>query len=361
MKKVLTIALAAAVMMSSAIPAFAASNADYVTTTSYVLGQDGKVSGLSIATTVNGKLVTGEMLTYLAHTGDEITNDSIVYIDQKTYDGATTPSFSFTTTKVKDLSSVTVTVKGGSSEHDGETALNDDAAPERTVTFKYYIDNVEQTSVTDTVVLPSAVPANDAVYTYTLKNIKLPSNYKTDSLTAKINNNVVTSGLINAVDDGSISVKDDVVFTSDHPVEIYIDTTAATSATTYDETKIMAKKQTTTFLKDETVGDVTKKVEKLTVFGICPSVTFTEVGVAIGKPEGTVAGTETALVPGLTKYPSKSDLQSGGKYAIQLVNQAYTSETKDLTEGTWYAQYYVNTANGYIYSNPFQVNKASNE
>lgn len=94
MKKIVCAALMIALLVTQAVGAFAAVTVSTKTSWNDATAED--VNDITVTSTVGG-LKSGEQVTYLAYTGDEPTDASIVYIDQIQADD-TSETFTYTTT-----------------------------------------------------------------------------------------------------------------------------------------------------------------------------------------------------------------------------------------------------------------------
>lgn len=102
MKKIVCAALMIALLVTQAVGAFAAVTVS--TTTSWNAETTDDVNDITVTSIVGG-LTSGEQVTYLAYTGSEPTDTSIVYIDQIEADDS---SETFTYTTTNPASKVTV-------------------------------------------------------------------------------------------------------------------------------------------------------------------------------------------------------------------------------------------------------------
>lgn len=328
MKKVLVCALAALFLMASCLTAFA-STPTYVTTTTYVMTDAGEK--LQVNTNVSGA-DEGTMLTYLAYTGVEANDNSIVYIDQQTADSNKTASFGYTTAK-GNLTGVTV--KYGSSVSDTATDGNYNV---RTVTVSYR----EVPAVTLT--LPTE--ASETVTTGIKTGITV-NEYESWSATI---DGVADTNSIATVDEatGEIIIYDNKALSDG----------AAIVVETVDPIVIPVPEPDTGLVE---TGSFTgyesgEPVEKMTMFGYATGATLEDNwgGIIVGTDYNAVDEYEIGDdVEGVNEYRALYK-NSEGAFAVQLVNKSGNSEfIKDGT--TWYGKIYVGNEGGYGYSDVKEI------
>ncbi len=322
MKKVLVCALAALFLMANCLTAFAApAAADYTTTTTYIVDGDGTTK-LSVETTVaTTNLTSGDMLTYLAYTGNSATpaDADIIYIDQQTYDGSTSPKFAYTT---DDANISGVTVKYGASTL--ATAIEDDYTV-RTIT-------VTDGKTNNTVTFPSEVGANASVTT----DIVISSNDA--SYTATLDGADVKS-LVTLDGAGKFVINDGAALAGANgkTITIAVESEQEEVAPNYDDTNDKGGMY---------VGYSNSKLaEKLCLFGIAPAG-VTEYGIIITTEYVTDEAFTYDAATG--KFAGKAK-GSEGQFAVQLVKYMNDADDKELTTGTLKARTYVKGATKYAY------------
>ncbi len=322
MKKVLVCALAALFLMATCLTAFAV-DVEYITTTTYV---DNK---LEIKTTATGT-EPGEMLTYLAYTDEDPTDETIVYIDQQTFDGSTPVVFSYTSDDVKTINDLSkITVKSGSSKSDKANTLTEEtrnAYRTINVVVKYSVANNEEEDVTIPVKFPKTYSAEAGDLNLVNTGHEIKDGYVLDR-EATADYITVTDGEVA----GYIQIKDTglqdgdtvtVAVKKDYSFVASVDPNATKSG------------------RYEGYSDNTA-AEKLTIFG----KVVTDIAVGAGDWGGIIlskdeAGLnyEAAKAAGRL-YPAKFK-GSEGQFAVQLVNYG----SKELMDD-WYACIYVRNLN----------------
>lgn len=318
MKKVLVCALAALFLMASCLTAFAAEMPSYVTTTSYVT-EDG-VTSLNVETIVTGA-AADTMLTYLAYTGAAATDETVVFIDQKTADGSNSVEFSYTTAK-ENLTGVTV--KFGTSDDSVAGYPKTEPEADRTRVINVTVVGGESAAITLPTEVGTSVNATTiAVGTgYTVK-------------TAVIGETDVAN-LID-IDSGYVKVTDDDALVNGSTITITLEAP-------YTFNPIVEATNSGHF----TGYEGGEPVEKMTVFGKATS-DFDEMeenfdwgGMLLSSnSEGLEYGAE-----GVQIYPAKYRGEDGS-FAVQLVNK--DAANMELTTQTWYARVYVRSTTGITY------------
>ena len=333
MKKVLVCALAALMLMTTCMSALAnpLTASDYVTTTTYVIDAEGYTK---LQVNTHADAAAGTMLTYLAHTGAEPTDLSIVYIDQQTADdnGA---DFSYTTAEA-NISGVTV--KYGSS-------LNDNAVEEPD---EYNLRNITVTynGASETINLPTTYNANVT----TIIDLDMKATGTIKAYTATIGE-VSVKDLVNIDDAGNITVTDGALLA---------DKDNATIALTVEfEPEIEVPVVPDTVESGRFSGyEAGNPVEKMTMFGSAANAgaaTENWGGIIVGETaEDVTASTPDAPV-GTAKVYRAIFKGPNGEFAVQLVDKTGSNE---LTSKSWFGKIYVGNEGGYGYSAVKEIAKS---
>lgn len=309
MKKVLVCALAALFLMASCLTAFA--TPAYVTTTSYVT--ESGVTSLNVNTVVTGA-AADTMLTYLAYTGDAATDETVVFIDQKTAEADTPVTFSYTTAE-SNLTGVTVKF-GTSAEDDAYPITEAEAARIRVI-------NVVVGDDSDSIVLPTEISTGV---------------YATDI--AVTNGYTVKTAVIGETDVAAlIDVESGVVKVTDAAALV----NGATITITLEEPYTYVPEVTDTNAGHFNGFESGLPVEKMTVFGKAD----TDMAVDAGDWGGMILSESADFdidTTGVQIFPAKYR-GANGEFAVQLVNKG----DKELTTKTWYARIYVKSTTGISY------------
>lgn len=309
MKKVLVCALAALFLMASCLTAFA--TPAYVTTTSYVT-EDG-VTSLNVKTVVTGA-EDDTMLTYLAYTGEAATDETVVFIDQKTADGEPV-EFNYTTAE----SNLTgVTVKFGTSDEDEAYPITEAEAARIRVINVAVVDGGN-----DSIVLPTAT--STGVYA---TDITVPSGYE---LVSAVIGETNVASLID-IASGVVKVTDAAALVN-----------GATITITLEEPYSYDPEVTETVAGHYNGYDAGDPAEKMTVFGKAD----TDIAVNAGDWGGMILSENADFdidTVGVQIFPAKYRGENG-EFAVQLINKG----DKELTNRTWYARVYVKSTTGIAY------------
>lgn len=312
MKKVLVCALAALFLMASCLTAFA--TPEYVTTTSYVT--EAGVTSLNVETVVTGA-EADTMLTYLAYKGEAATDETVVFIDQKTADGSNPVEFSYTTAE----SNLTgVTVKFGTSAEGGSPITEPEA--DRTRVINVTVVDGGNAAIT----LPTEVGTSVNV-----TEIAVPTGYE------------LTSAVIGETDVASlIDITSGVVIVTDGAALVDGSTIIITLEEPYKYPVAVTEPNEGHFNGFEDG----LPVEKMTVFGKADTDMAVDAGDWGGMLLSRNSGDFKYGDEGVEIYPAKYR-GADGSFAVQLVNKG----DKELTTNTWYARIYVKASTGnYAYS-----------
>lgn len=324
MKKVLVCALAALFLMATCLTAFA--TVSYETTTAY--NSDGNIEVTTQATSDTN----GEMVTYLAYTGDSATEESIVYIDQQTYYGEAL-TFSYV---MDDEKLSTVTVKSGSSSANTATDMELGA---RKITVKAenqddYVFYLPETVGTHAETTKITVPEGYSLANDTPAYVRNVEGTVTITDNAELINNteITVTFKINAVPDAPVVIEEG---------------SYGNSFTRYDENN-EPKEEVLAVL-----GIVTTDATPAADVNACGIVLSLDLD-AISADEITVDGEEIVEYKAFAK-------NSAGYFAIQLVNQNMDAEHIGLAQNDYYARVYAQNSIGErVYGPVITINGDSN-